>query len=192
MSESELPDETAREAERLTRLARKAVDDNEAGAYRERRERLLATHGFVARVREDDDVLVCYPTEWVEDGTVRFDRIEDTDRAVERSLSGAGDADQWAELDAHNRDLVAAVADGHGEVHAANARAFVDFLSNHYARRVEAATAEIIEEFLTDYYRRNVWPSEEEAAVVEKSLLRLFETADVEPPSVTGDARRDR
>ena len=188
-SEAELPEETAREAERLTRLARKAVDDDEATAYRERRERLLGTHGFVSRVREDDDTLVCHPAEWVEDGTVQFERVGDTDRAVERSLSGAGDADQWVELDAHNRDLVAAVTDEHGEVHAANARAFVDFLGNHYARRVEAATGDMVEEFLAEYYRRNVWPSEEEAAVVEESLLRLFETAGVEPPGAIGGAR---
>jgi hypothetical protein len=51
---TDLPDDAVAEAERLTRLARRAVDDNERAAYRDRREEILDEHGYVARVREDD------------------------------------------------------------------------------------------------------------------------------------------
>ncbi len=174
---SELPEEVADEAERLTRLMRAAADDNERTAYRERRRELLADHGFTARVRDTDDTLVCHPDEWVVEGEVRPERIEDTGRAVERSLSGAGDPDDWESVAAHNDRVVEAVA-AHGETHGANARAFADFMSNHYARRVESATEREIEEFHTEYFVRNAWPTDEQRETIERSLSLVFEEAD--------------
>jgi hypothetical protein len=174
---TDLPSEVADEAERLTRLVQAAVDDNERAAYRERRRELLADHGFTARVRESDDTLVCYPEEWVEGGEVQPERIEETNRAVERSLSGAGDPDDWMTIAAHNDRVVERVGD-HGEVHGANARAFADFMSNHYARRVESATEEELREFRSEYFVRNAWPTDEQRAVVERSLSLVFEMAD--------------
>ncbi|WP_435078302.1 DUF7108 family protein [Halococcus sp. AFM35] len=174
---SELPEEVVDEAERLTRLMRAAVDDNERTAYRERRRELLADHGFTARVREADDTLVCHPDEWVVEGDVQLECIEDTGRAVERSLSGAGDPDDWESVAAHNDRVVEAVA-AHGETHGANARAFADFMSNHYARRVESATEREIEEFHTEYFVRNAWPTDEQRDVVETSLSLVFAEAD--------------
>ena len=102
--EEELPDDVAARARTLTRRMREAVDDEERAAYREERADLLAEHGYVSRVREDDtgETLVLYPEEWVDDGVVQVDRIEDTDRAVERSLSGVGSAN-WETVEAHNR-----------------------------------------------------------------------------------------
>jgi hypothetical protein len=173
----DLSGEVADEAERLTRLMRAAVDDNEHAAYRERRRELLAEHGFRARVRDADDTLVCYPEEWVEGDEVQPERIEDTGRAVERSLSGAGDPDDWTTIAAHNDRVVERVRD-YGETHGANARAFADFMSNHYARRVESATEEELREFRTEYFVRNAWPTDEQRETVEASLSLVFEVAD--------------
>lgn len=181
-SEAEVPERVVEEAERLTRLARAAVDDREAEAYRAERSEELEGHGFAARVRDADDTLVLYPDEWLEDGTVRIERIDDTDRAVEVSLSGAGDPDDWAAVEEHNAALVERVADEHGPVHGANARAFADFMGNHYARPVESASADEVREFLDDYFRRNAWPSEEQRDAVEASVRHVFAAADERTP----------
>lgn len=185
------------EAERLTRLARDADDrgegtaamgetsdgPDEATVYRSRRDDLLAAHGYTCRVREDDDTLVLHPEEWVEDGVIQFDRIDDTDRGVEVSLSGTGDDDEWADVEAHNAALVDTIAERHGQAHAANARAFADFVGNHYAKEIERATADETAEFLAEYYPRNAWPSARERELVEKSVELLFEAAGVSVPA---------
>jgi hypothetical protein len=185
MPEDALPDEVGEEAERLTRLARDVVDDEEAEAYRTRRDELLTDHGYTARIRADDegDVLVLYPAEWVEDDVVQPDRIDDVDRGVERPLEGPGDAEKWEAVETHNRDLARAVADEHGDVHAANVAAFADFMGNHYARPIDDATSDEVREFLTEYYPRNVWPSPEEKSVVEESIALAFETAGERVPT---------
>lgn len=183
----ELPDDVVEEAERLTRLAREAIDEQEETAYERHRGELLATHEFTARIREEDDVLVLHPDEWVEDGVIRVERIDDTDRAVEIPLSGPGDETEWGAVEEHNATLVEEVAAEHGAVHAANCRAFADFMGNHYVRRVEDATGSMVETFLQEYYPRNAWPSERQRAVVEQSLDVLFETADADVP---GSPRR--
>lgn len=179
---TDLPDDIVEEAERLTRLAREAVDEDEATAYERHRDELLVEYEFTARIRDEDDVLVLHPAQWVEDGVIRVERIDDTDRAVEIPLSAPGDEDEWDAVEAHNATLVERVAEEHGPVHATNARAFVDFLGNHYVRRVEDATAAEVETFLTDYYPRNAWPTEEERDKIEQSLEILFETADADVP----------
>ena len=179
---STLPEDVVDRAEQLTRRARRAVDENEATAYRTHREELLAEHGYRARIREEDDVLVLHPAEWVEDGVAQIDRIEDTDRAFERSLSGPGDEERWDEVEAHNRQLADAVERQHGEVHGANAHALADFMGNHYAKEIERATGEELAEFLEEYFPRNAWPSEDQKAVVETSLRHVFECAKKRPP----------
>lgn len=180
----ELPARVVEEAERLTRRAREAVDDAErAGALRAR-DRLLTGHGFTARIRSDDrEVLVLYPTEWVTDGTVRPERIDDLDRGVERPLSGAGEND-WASVDAHNRDLARDVERLHGEAHGANAQALADFAGNHYGKRIERLTGPELKLFLEEYYPRNVWPSDDQKAVVEESVRYVFEQAGESVPTV--------
>ncbi|WP_435361307.1 DUF7108 domain-containing protein [Haloarchaeobius sp. DFWS5] len=184
--ESELPTEVVDAAERLTRLATEAVDESEADAYRERRDDLLADHEFVARVRDDDasETLVLHPDEWVGDGVIRTDRIEDTDRAVEVHLSGPGDAEEWQDVDDHNRALVESVREAHGAVHAGNADRLADFMSNHYARKMDTATADELREFRDAYYPVNTWPTAEEKAVVETSLRLVFETAEKRMPGL--------
>jgi len=83
----DVPADTVDEAERLTRLARRTEDEAAAAFYRERRDELVTDHDYVPRLREEDDTLVLYPDEWMDDGTVQLDRIETTtDGAVEVSL----------------------------------------------------------------------------------------------------------
>ena len=180
----ELPEAVVERAERLTRLAREAVDDAEAGAYREERASLLEDREFVAREREDDaaTVLVLHPEEWVEDGTIRVERVEDTTRAVEIALDGPGDPEEWDAVDERNRAVAERVREAHGDVHGDNAAAFADFMSNHYARPVESATDDEVAEFLAEYFPRNAWPTKEQQAVVEESVERCFDVADERTP----------
>jgi hypothetical protein len=179
-----LPRSVVDEAERLTRLARRAGDPGEAAACERRRDALLAEYGFEARLREGDDTLVCYPSEWLVDGVVRLGRVEDTDRAAEVPLSGPGDEDEYDAVEAHNAALVARVAEAAGPVHAANARAYADFLGNHYLKRVEDATAGELREFVDEYYPRNAWPSTAQRAALAESLALVYEEADAPLPDV--------
>ncbi|MEY7848197.1 rnhA operon protein [Natrarchaeobius sp. A-rgal3] len=182
--DDEVPADVVREVERLTRIARSTPDDNEARARERRREKLLTAYGFTARVREDDTdaVLVLYPDEWREDGVVRTERIEDVSRAVEVSLEGAGDPDDWSVVDEHNRELAARVGKRHGDVHGANATALADFVGNHYAKRIESLTGPELSEFCTEYFVRNAWPSQDQRGVVEESIELVYETAEEPVP----------
>lgn len=177
---AEPPDEAVESAERLTRLARDAVDDAERAAYRRERDALLANYGYGARVRKNDTgaTLVLYPEEWLDDGVVDVERVADTGRAVERSLSGPGAGDDWDAVEAHNRAVADRVRDAHGEVHGATAHAFADFMSNHYAKRVERATADECEEFREEYFPRNAWPTDAQVQRLERSLELVTEAAE--------------
>lgn len=174
---TDLPDDVVDEAERLTRLARDAVDDAAANAYRDRRDSLLAEHGFVPRLRERDDTLVCYPDEWLDDGRVQLDDVEDTDRAAEVSLSGPGEQGDYEEAAARNERLVERVRERHGDVHGDNAAAFAEFMNNYYARPMDTADDREREEFLAEYFPRNAWPTDEQRERVEESLALIFEVA---------------
>ncbi|OYR49318.1 hypothetical protein [Halorubrum sp. Ea8] len=173
----DVPVEVVDEAERLTRLARRTEDDAAAAFYRDRRDELVAGHDYAPRLREDDDTLVLYPEEWMADGTVQLDRIETTDRAVEVSLSGPGDADRYDEIAAYNEAVADAVADAHGEPHADTARSFAAFMSNHYVRAVDDAAPAVREEFREEYLPRNGWPTDEQLAAVEESLTVIESVA---------------
>ena len=183
MTPDTLPEETRARAEQLTRRARAAVDDREAAAYREQRAELVADHGYTARVREEDRaVLVLYPAEWVEDGTVHPDRIDDIDRGIEIPLEGPGEDAEWEVVATHNCEVADAVRERHGSVHGANADALAEFCNNHYAKPVEKLSPAEREEFLTEYYPRNVWPTDEQKAVVEESVSLAVETASTGQP----------
>ncbi len=183
-ADAPLPEAVVEEAERLTRLARDAVDGNEAAAYRDRRGTLLSAHGYTARRRSEDhgEVLVLHPSEWVEDGVIRVEDVDDVSRAVEVPLDGTGDPDEWDEVEAHNRALAEEVESEHGPVHGANAHAFADFMGNHYARPVERATERQVREFTEEYFPRNAWPSEDQREVLDRSLDLLFERVDRSRP----------
>ncbi|RQG91598.1 rnhA operon protein [Natrarchaeobius halalkaliphilus] len=177
--DDELPTSVVDEAERLTRLARSATDEREREVRLERRDDLLAPHEFTARVRDDDGdaALVLHPAAWHEDGVIRTDRIDDLSRAIEISLEGAEDPDDWTAVDAHNRTLVARVRDRHGDVHGDTASALADFVGNHYAKRIESLTGPELSEFRSEYFVRNAWPSARQRDVVEKSIELVYETA---------------
>jgi len=176
----ELPETVVEEAERLSRLAREAVDDDERAACERERDALVAEHGFEARVREDDtgDTLVLYPAEWVDDGTVARDRVEDTGRAVERSLSGPGDPERWDEVAEHNRAVAERVRSAHGETHGETAAALATFMSNHYAKRIEAATGDELREFREEYFPRNAWPTERQRRRLDRSVELVFDAVE--------------
>ena len=178
--ENHLPDDVIERAETLTRRARRAIDENERTAYLRERDALLADRGYNARVRDDDagETLVLYPSEWIEDGTIQVDRIENTDRGIERSLSGPDPDADWDVVDEHNREVAATVRETHGEIHGRTASAFADFMSNHYAKPIEAATPAEREEFRTEYFPRNAWPSEKQREQVEESIRLLLEVAE--------------
>ena len=168
----DLPADTQDEVERLTRLARQAVDDGAAAAYRDQRAALLDDHDYEARIREEDtgDVLVCYPSEWVEDGVIQPDMVDDTDRGVEIRLSGPGDPEAWDDVEAENRTVVDRVRADHGDVHAATARALADFMGNHYAKPIADATPDELAEFREEYFPRNAWPTEAQRELLDDSV----------------------
>ncbi|WP_226041815.1 rnhA operon protein [Natrinema sp. DC36] len=178
-NDMELPREAVDEVERLTRLERTAVDENEIEAYESRRDELLDEHDFTSRIRDDDgdDVLVLHPEEWHEDGVIRTDRIEDIDRAVEIPLEGTENPDDWEAVDEHNRDLVAAVRADHGDVHGDNAAMLADFAGNHYAKPMDELTGDELAEFQSEYVVRNAWPTEKQQNVLAESIELVFETA---------------
>ncbi|SEP97459.1 DUF7108 family protein [Natrinema salaciae] len=183
-ADGELPRGVVDEIERVTRLERAAVDDNEVEAYENRRDKLLDEHGFTSRVRDDDgdDVLVCHPEEWHEDGIIRTDRIDDIDRAVEVPLEGTDDPDDWEAVDEHNRAVVADVREAHGDIHGDNAAILADFAGNHYAKPMESLTSEELAEFRTEYVVRNAWPSEKQRDVIAESIRLVFEAVDEPVP----------
>lgn len=175
----ELPEEVIEKATRLTKLARKAVDPEETAAYREHRAEVLSAYGFTVRVRAEAaaETLVFHPEEWVEDGTIRPERVETIERAVELQISGPENPDSWESLEKHNRKVAAQVHEEHGETHGDNADAFADFMGNHYAKSVADATPDERAEFLDEYFIRNAWPSEAQKEVIERSLEHVKKAA---------------
>lgn len=180
-ADTPLPEDVVSEAERLTALAADAVDDAAATAYRRERDRLVGNYDYTARLREADSTLVLYPDEWTEDGTVQFDRIDDTDRAIEVPL-GPQEGDNWAAVEAHNQSIVEAVAAEASAIHAENVRSFADFMGNHYLQPLDTATAEQLTEFYEEYYPRNAWASERQQALVEESIRMAFRLTDASYP----------
>lgn len=182
----ELPQAVVDRAVALTRSARRAGDAGTASALERSRDRMLETFGFEARIRESDDgaVLVCYPTEWLEDGVARLDRIKDRSRAIERSVSAESADAGFDEVDGHNREIVAAVESIAGSDHAANVTAFADFMGNHRLRPLEMATTADVKEFLDEFYPRNAWPTDKQETRVEESLRLAFEEANAPVPRV--------
>jgi len=195
--EPDLSDDAVDEAERLTRLARRVPDDAEAESYRERRADLLAEHDYAARVRQDagpgadgdagsaadDPTLVCHPIEWLDDeGSIDPAAIDEIGRAAEVNLGAAGDPDAWDAVAEKNDDVVEAVREAHGEDHGANAEAFATYVSNHHAKPIAAVTADELAWFREEYYPRNVWPTDDQRAVLDRSLELVYEELDVPMP----------
>lgn len=157
--------------QRAVMLGRQLVEREADEEISKRLAELLGPHGFQPHVRSDEDgaVLVCVPAEWTVDGSVDPEAIEDVSRAIELPLTGAAHA-EWEQVAAQNARVAARVAEECDATHAANARAFATFMSNHRARPITHATESDVEEFVQEYYPRNAWPSEAEAAVIGKSV----------------------
>ena len=185
----DLPDFAFEAARAMTRVMRRDTHP-EPEAIRDRRETLLGRYGYAARVREDEagPVLVCYPDDWLEDGTLQPDRLESTENAVEGRLTRAHHGDGWAGIDAHNHALADRVSEAYGEPHGDNAATFGIYLANHHEVPVEGATATHVEDFLEEYFPRNAWPSEAQRAAIETSLRHLFGIAG-EPFPVERDSQ---
>jgi hypothetical protein len=179
-SEDRLPDDVVDRATTLTRRACEAVDPDEREAYLAERADLLAEYGYTARVRDGDtnETLVLHPEAWLEDGVVRVERVEDTDRAVEVTLSGTGSETDWDAVEEHNRAVADRVAAEHGDPHGETAHAVADFVGNHYAKRIEETTPAERAEFREEYFPRNAWPTEEQQEAIEQSLALVVETAE--------------
>lgn len=175
----ELPAEVVETARAMSRVLRRGTHDDPE-RIRRRRDELLSTYGYAARVRESDagPVLVCYPESWIEDGTLQLENLESTDNAVERLLNTSVEDGDWAAIADHNRAVAARVRDRFGRVHGANAEAFGTYMANHHGATVESATAEHVETFLEEYFPRNAWPSEAQRNAVEASIRHLFDTVD--------------
>jgi hypothetical protein len=183
----DLPEDVLEEVIRLTREIYRGRDEDHQGRAgdwakitRRRRDTMLEKHGYVARIRDDEDgpTLVCYPDSWLDgDGLVRVERVEDTEEAIEVSLAGGDEERDWEAVDSFNRDIVDAVRREYGNPHGETAAAFADFMGNHYLLRIDEATAAHVREFRSQYFPRNAWPSPEQTEALEDSLRYVFETA---------------
>lgn len=162
--------EWVREAVRLTREALTGDDD-----ARTERTELVRRNGYRARFREDDRVLVLYPDDWVEGGEVDFDEIDCVDRAIEVDLEREM---EWSDARRENEEVLREFEERFSDPYVYNARAFTEFLENHYSTSIHGATERQVEEFLGEYYPRNVWPPEEAEGCVEESVELLLETAE--------------
>lgn len=184
---ADLPQAILDRAVRLARDERAADSPDGAERFSTRRGTLLDRYGYASRIREEESraVLVCYPQEWLEGGTIVPGTIDDLSRAIEIPLSGPGDPDDWDALAEENARIAVAVEAKYGSDHGANVAAFATFMSNHRARSIATATPEDIEEFLEEYYIRNVWPSEDARAVVEASLAYAQDIADQQKQNQT-------
>ncbi|MBS3759876.1 DUF7108 family protein [Halodesulfurarchaeum sp.] len=174
----DLPDSVVETARAMTLAARRDTHPD-SSALRSRRDSLLESYGYSARLRADDDgpVLICYPESWLEKGVFQPDQLESTANAVERPLFSDPPADGWDAIQAHNTELAAKVTREFGDTHGANAAAFGTYMANHHKVRVEAATAAAVDHFLSKYYPRNTWPPPAQAAVIESSIEKLFAVA---------------
>lgn len=179
----EVPEPIVEEVLRYTQRAREAEEDDRTEAILEARNQVLDPYDFEIRVREEThDVLVLYPAEWIEDGTVVMEHIEDTDRAIERPLEGTGVGETWDEVYEHNKVIAQRVRAEFGDDHGANAAALAEYMSNHYLKPIEEATRGELEEFLTEYYPRNVWPTADQKRVVRQSVQFVYDCLDVPSP----------
>lgn len=159
--------------EEVIRLTREALAGDEEA--RMERDEFVQRHGYRARYREDDRVLVLYPDDWVEDGEVVLDEVEDVDRALEVDLEREM---EWRDAHRENEEVLREFEERFDDWQAYNARAFTEFLENHYSTSIHGATERLVEEFLGEYYPRNVWPPEEAEGCVEESVELLLETAE--------------
>lgn len=171
-------------------LARAAVGGGRDASELDRVRDVASDHGFRARLR-DDDVLVLHPDGWLdEDGVLRGD--VDPDEALEVPLGDSGGAEEARErndelLDGFEREV------GDEDVWF-NVELFAEYCETHHGVAVDEVTARQLEEFVDEYYPRNVWASESAEEKLERSLQalgRYLESEDLFAKVDLGDVGTD-
>jgi hypothetical protein len=168
MSESDiLPSSVQEKVVSLTRRSRRESNDN----HLNRRDQILDKYDLEARVRDEDDTLVIYPTEWIDsNGNIDFSEVDDKNNAIEISLSGPNKDADWEEVYQYNMRIVSRVRDEFGDVHAKNIEEFGEFLANHYLKKITEATEEEKKDFMNEFFVRNVWSTDKQESVLDDSL----------------------
>lgn len=162
-----IPDSVVDKAVSLTHRSRREDDSS----FKDKRDEILSEHNYNARVRDEDDVLVLYPTDWLDENrNVHPEHVESFDKAVEIPLSGSRDDANWEEVEKVNSEVVKTIREKYGDTHGDNAREFADFMGNHRLKKIPNTTEQDKEEFLEHYFQRNVWATDEQESVVEESL----------------------
>lgn len=171
-SDKPIPEDIVDKSISLTLRSRNITDENTSEELLKKRDNMLKRYDYTARVREEDDTLVLYPSNWLnkEGGKINLREIEDTGNAVEVSLSGPNKDANWEDIEKANSRIVSKVRDEYTDAYAANIRAFADFMGNYYLKKVTEATQEEKTEFKEEYYPRNVWPTEEQLSSLEDSI----------------------
>ncbi len=159
----------------MTRLAREVVDDAEADAYRTERDEILAEYDYTARIRNDEtgDVLVCHPVEWVDDGVIRPERVDDIDRGVEIRLSApatrtSGQRSRW------NRAVVDAVTVAQVRHTRTRSCSLIQGITTRNRSRRRRRRNSGVSRRLCP---RNAWPTAEQRSVLDQSIRLTVEEA---------------
>lgn len=174
-----LDDGPARRARDVGRDAAEGSDPSsdrtDVQEIRRERDAIAERHGYGVRLRDADDVLVCYPLDWLDDGTVDLDSVEDLDRAVEVSLGGG--SDDVADVRDANDAVVEPVLEEADDAVGYDAAAFAEYCENHHRARLGEVSRTQVERFLEEYYPRNVWPPDGAEDRVEEALRRVLDRA---------------
>lgn len=159
---------------KIDQIVSLTLRSNSSNQCIKKRDNILEEYNYVARVRQEDDTLVLYPKGWLdEEGKVDLSIIEDTNRAIERSLGGVDKNADWDEIEKQNSKIVSQIHEDYSEEHAKNVRAFADFMGNYYLKKITEATEDEKKQFKNEYYVRNVWSGSEQESILEESLELL-------------------
>lgn len=164
-SVNSLPDDVIDKVVYMTKRSR------DESSLVDKRDEILRQYDYRARVRDEDDVLILYPEDWInENKNVDPKDIESIDSAFEIPLSGSRDNADWDEVERINSNIVDSIREEHGEIHGDNTREFADFMGNHKLKKIPNMTEEDKMEFLEYYFPRNVWATDEQESSVEQSM----------------------
>lgn len=173
---AEGPDRDAEWVQEVVAVARAAVGARRDAGELDRMEDIAGDHGYRARLR-DDDVLVLHPDDWLDDEGVLHGDV-DPDDALEIHLGDSGGAE---EARMRNDDLLEGFeADVEDEDVRFNVERFAEYCENHHGVAVDEVTSQQVEEFVDEYYPRNVWPSGSAEEKLESSLRALGRYVDAE------------
>lgn len=157
-------------------IARAAVGVRGEADELDRLKKLAGEHGYRARLREDE-VLVLHPEDWLdEEGVLRGD--VDADEALEIAIGDSGGAEEARQ---RNDDVLEGFERRiEDEEVRFNVERFAEYCENHHGVAVDEVTARQVDEFVDEYYVRNVWSSESAEEKLERSLEMLGSYLDAE------------